>query len=148
MKKNKLIIISLLVVFLTGCSTTKEATTKDEFTNVLTESKFTVYESTPDFEYASVALIASKDDAEIVFVEGKKRYDIEGIFIDECKNVYNVAGSEYDSNTHGGKNWTNLTVTNDTTYYFVGWIGNTYVYAESPIEDKEVMKDIIKKLGY
>lgn len=148
MKKIKILVLCLLLICTSGCSSTKDAIDKDFFVNVLTENKYTVYEATDEFDYATVALIATKNDIKFTFVEGKKRYDIEGIFIDECKNAYSAAGSDYDSNTHGGKNWTNLTITNKTNYYFVGWIGNTYMFVEAPIEDKGKVVSIISELGY
>lgn len=149
MKKINIIIILLLVLVTAGCSkSTKEATTSDVFTQVLTDNNYKVSDYTQDFSFAEVALVAKKDEIEIVFVEGKKRYDIEGIFLDECNNIYSLVGTDYEKDSNKGSNWANLELVNDTNYYYVSWIGNTYLYVRAEIDSQSKIEDIIDELGY
>ena len=148
MKKFKLCIIILMMIIVTGCNTTKENIDVVSFQNTLEENNFKVYDITDEYGYATRAIYASKGSATINYVEGKKKYDIQGIFLDECKNVYNTASADYKDKTDGGKNWTYLTVTDDDNYYFVGWVENSYITIKAPKDQETKMNNLAKELGY
>lgn len=148
MKKLKLIGVSLFVLlFLCACGT-KEAKTPSEIQSILESYKFEVYDSTEKVGYADTALYGIKGQVKANYVKGNKKYDIQGIFLDECKNIYGKVSAGYEKQDNGGDNWTNLTVTDDDNYYFVGWIEDSYIVIEAPKDQKKIMDSLVKDLGF
>lgn len=148
MKKFKVIALLLVTILLVGCSSTKENIDPAKLQATLSDKKFDIYDTTSKVGYASNALYATKGKVKINFVKGSKRYDVQGIFLDECKNIYSVAGSDYTHETDGGKNWTYLIVYNDTDYYFVGWVNDSYISLSAPVDQMKKMNNLVKELGY
>ncbi len=145
---KKLLLVLIVPLLLCGCAGTKESKDPSEIQSILEEAKFDVYDSTEQVGYASRALYGIKGEAKANYVKGDKKYDIQGIFLDECKNVYNRAASDYKKSTDGGDNWTYLVVTDDTKYYFVGWIEDSYIVVESPKDQEKLMNKLVKDLGF
>lgn len=145
---KKLFFVLVVMCFLCGCGAAKTTIDPSEIQRILEEAKFDVYDSTERVGYASKALYGVKGEVKANYVKGDKKYDIQGIFLDECKNVYNRASTDYKKETDGGDNWTYLIVTDDTKYYFVGWIEDTYIVIESPIDQEHIMNKLVKDLGF
>lgn len=149
MKKFKYILMSLMVmVLLCGCGGVKEAKEPSEIQNILESYSFDVYDTTDQVGYADKALYGIKGQVKANYVKGSKKYDIQGIFLDECKNVYNKVTSDYKKEDDGGDNWTYLIVTDTEKYFFVGWIDDTYIAIESPIDQEKIMNKLVKELGF
>ena len=145
---KKLLLVLIVPLLLCGCAGTKESKDPSEIQSILEEAKFDVYDSTEQVGYASRALYGIKGEAKANYVKGDKKYDIQGIFLDECKNVYSVCGNDYKKDDNVGDNWTNLTVTNKETYYYVGWVGDSYITIVAPISYQSEMEAMIGKLGF
>lgn len=145
---KKLFLVLVVMCFLCGCGAPKVTKDPSEIQSVLEDAKFDVYDSTEQVGYASKALYGVKGEVKANYVKGDKKYDIQGIFLDECKNVYNRASTDYKKETDGGDNWTYLIVTDDTKYYFVGWIEDTYIVIESPIDQEHIINKLVKDLGF
>lgn len=140
--------ILLLLVVVTGCAKEKELIDVTTVKSTMEEYKINVADTTNKHGYAVQAYYGYKDDIKINFVKGNKRYDIQGIFLDECKNVYSVCGNDYKKDDEVGDNWTNLTVTNKDTYYYVGWVGDAYITIVAPISYQNEMQEMVEKLGF
>lgn len=149
MKKLKNILFILLVLlYVTGCGSTRKCLDVSEIQSILESSDFEVYDSTEQVGYAEKALYGIKGKVTANFVKGKKKYDIQGVFLDECKNVYSKTTSDYKNETNGGKNWTYLVVTDSTNYYFVGWIDDSYITITAPADQEKIMNKLVKDLGF
>lgn len=150
MRKFKYVICLLILVFcVSGCASSKKEDIDSSIVlKTMEEYKLDVTDIKNQVGYAIDAYYGVDGDIKINYIKGNKKYDIEGIFLDECKNVYSVCGNDYKKKTEGGENWTNLEVTNKDTYYFVGWVSDAYIIITSPIEYKSDMQDIVKKSGF
>lgn len=149
MKKVKyLLIILLLLLFVPGCTKEKDPIDITKVRSVIEEYNITVVDTTDKYDYAAQAYYGYKDEIKINFVKGNKRYDIQGLFLDECKNIYSVCGNDYKKDDNVGDNWTNLTVTNKDKYYYAGWVGDSYITIVAPISSKSDMESLVQKLGF
>ena len=149
MKKFKILILCLFAILVSGCSEIKSSIDGETFKEKAEGYKYVIQDITSQYAYAESSYLISNDNFKILYVEGKKKYDIEGIFIDECKNIFNTIGDVvYKDNVSGGTNWTSLSVTTDDTYYYVSWIDDTYIYASSSIDGKKNIEKFMDELGY
>ncbi|MCH5166738.1 MAG: hypothetical protein J1F35_02485 [Erysipelotrichales bacterium] len=148
MKKLKVSILILSILLLVGCGSVKESVDPATLQSILRENKFEVYDATSQVGYATSALYATRGDIKVNFVKATKKYDVQGVFLDESRNIYSVVGADYKHESNGGKNWTYLVVTNETDYYFVGWIDDSYITVSAPIDQQKRMNNIVKELGY
>lgn len=147
--KFKYVIMSLLVVvLLCGCGGTKTSKDPSEIQSILENANFDVYDTTDQVGYADTALYGAKGQVKANYVKGNKKYDIQGIFLDECKNIYNKVEADYKKEDNGGDNWTYLIVTDSEHYYFVGWIEDSYIAIESPADQEKLMNNLVKDLGF
>lgn len=143
-----ILIVLLLLVLVPGCAKEKELIDVTRVKSIMEEHNINVTDTTDKYGYATQAYYGYKDDIKINFVKGNKRYDIQGIFLDECKNVYSVCGNDYKKDDNVGDNWTNLTVTNKDTYYYVGWVSDSYITIVAPISFQGEMEELVSKLGF
>ena len=62
----------------------------------------------------------------------KKKYDVEGIFIDEYQNLFNEVGEKYDKKLSSGKTWKSLMLKTDEKIYYISWISDSYIIIKAP----------------
>lgn len=148
MKKLKVIIFLIIALLCVGCTKNKVALSGSEFLDKMNDMKYKVHDYSDTIDYAISAYSLSDKDIELTYIEGKRRYDIEGLFIDECKNVLTQAGENAKKSTKGGEKWTSMTVTTDDAYYYVSWIERTYIYVKTDLKHKTEVENIMKELGY
>lgn len=149
MKRVKILLLCVFTVLTAGCDKTKTAIKPDNFKKVLAEFKLDLTDKTSEVDYADVAYRVDAKAFDFIFIDGKKKYDIEGLFVDECKNVIEEIGSnEYKQEIGSGTNWASLEITTEDTFYYVSWISDTYLYIKAPINRSSDMQKIVKKLGY
>lgn len=149
MKTLKYFFITLLLLGLaSGCAKEKDLIDVTMVKSKMEEYNINVTDTTDKYGYAAQSYYGYKDDIKINFVKGNKRYDIQGIFLDECKNVYSVCGNDYQKDDNVGDNWSNLTVTNKDNYYYVGWVGDSYITIVAPISYQREMREMVEKLGF
>lgn len=149
MKKLKIILMCILTLFVTGCSKTRTALSPEEFSSILKDSNYKILDRTDTIDYADAAYVVNSDAYDFAFVKGKRKYDIEGLFIEECKNVMNDASNkEYEKDLDSGDNFAYLKITTDEKFYYVSWIGDTYLYIKAPITRRDEFENLLDKLGY
>lgn len=149
MKKIKYLIMSLaVIILLCGCGGTRNAKSASDIQSILEKYQFEVFDSTEQVGYADKALYGIKGQVKANYVKGNKKYDIQGIFLDECKNVYNKVLNDYEKEDKGGDNWTYLVVTDSEKYYFVGWVEDSYIAIESPADQTKLMNKMVNELGF
>lgn len=145
---KKVLIILFGVLLLTGCGQTKTSLADGEFSSLMSESGYTVYDDKENFSFAEHAYVVLEKDLKVVFVEGKRKADIEGIFIDQCNNVYQKVLEDYDDFKSSGSNWSTLKIKDSQNYYYVSLVDNTYLYIEGSIEKERKINKIIDLLNY
>lgn len=149
MKRAKILLLCFFTILTSGCDKTRSAIKPDAFQKVISEYKMNLVDKTKEIDYADVAYRIDAEAFDFVFIDGKKKYDIEGLFVDECKNVIDEIGSnEYEQKIGSGTNWAYLEITTEETFYYVSWISDTYLYIKAPINYSSEMKEIVGKLGY
>lgn len=147
-KLKKVLIVLLMCICVSGCGSTKETLDPRDIQSILEEASFEIYDSTEQVGYAEKAFYGIKGQVTANFVKGEKKYDIQGVFLDECKNVYSKVTNDYKRVNDGGKNWTYLIVTDKDKYYFVGWVDDSYITIDAPADQEKLMNKLVKELGF
>lgn len=149
MKRAKILILCLFTLMVAGCSDTKSAVKPEEFVKVIGEFKLDVQDQTDSVDYADAIYRVNSNTYDFIYIDGKKKYDIEGLFVDQCKNVIDDIGNDtYKQDIGSGSNWAKLEITTEEAYYYVSWIGDTYIYIKGLVGDADNFRDMINKLGY
>ena len=149
MKRTKVIILCLFTMLLAGCDKTKTVVKPDEFVEIMSSFKLDIEDKTEEVDYADALYRVNSDRYDFTYIDGKKKYDIEGLFVDQCKNVIDSIGNDtYKQDIGSGSNWAKLEITTEEKYYYVSWVGDTYIYIKGLVGDAETFREIIKKLGY
>ena len=148
MKKIKGLFLALAVCLLVGCSSKKEVLSPDRFLEIIEGEKLAPGDTTNSYTTFAEKAYVIDSNFYLLYVQGKNQYDIEGVFVDECRNVYNLLSTNATRKTSGGDNWTSLEATDGDNYYYVVWVGDTYIYSKATGDSKDRLKEVIKKLGY
>ena len=164
MKRYSLLTILIVcVLIITGCNKTKTKVSIDEFYKQASKLDIHMKDYSQSYGYANKAYQTESDEYKILFVDGKNKQDIHGIFFDEVKNIYAKAGlkntttedpeagvlttSPVDRKVDGGSGWESLELTKDDKYYYIIYVDNTYLYMEGNMDNKDLLiklKDSIK----
>lgn len=147
MRKIKVAIILLFSFILVGCGS-KTSITGDTFASKMTEMNYSIKDVLSNYDYAASAYNAYKDEVSVFFLKGKKKYDVEGIFIDEYKNLFNEVGEKYDKKLSSGKTWKSLMLKTDEKVYYISWITDSYIIIKAPKDKTIEVEKVIKTLGY
>lgn len=145
---KKILLILLSVLLLTGCGKKKVSLNDEEFYNIMSENKFQVYDDKENFPYAEHAYVIAEENLKVVFIEGKRKVDVEGVYVDQCNNVYKQALEGYDDTKKSGSNWSTLKLTDANNYYYVSLVDNTYLYIEGSLDKEVRINRIIDLLKY
>ena len=145
---KKIFIVLLGALLLTGCGESKTALADGEFSSLMTESGYKVFDDKENFAFAEHAYVVMEENLKVVFVEGKRKVDIEGIFVDQCNNVYRKVLEGYDDVKKSGSNWSTLKITDSENYYYVSLVDDTYLYIEGSIDKERRINKIIDLLNY
>lgn len=149
MKKLRVIFLCICTLMVAGCDKTKTAIKPEEFIQIIGEYNISLQDQTESVDYADAIYRLQSDTYDFIYIDGKKKYDIEGLFVDQCKNVIDEIGTAtYTQDIGSGSNWAKLEITTESTYYYVSWIGDTYIYVKGSVSDASVFREIIEKLGY
>lgn len=149
MKRLKVIVLCLFTMMAAGCDNTKTVIKPEEFREVIAGFNIDIQDKTDEVDYADAIYRLESDTYDFIYIDGKKKYDIEGLFIDQCKNVIDEIGNEaHKQDTGSGSNWAKMQITTEENFYYVSWIGDTYIYVKGKMADSTVFKEIIEKLGY
>lgn len=148
MKKIKIVLIVLCLVFLTSCAKTKSSITGDKFKEIIENNEYKITDVSSNYDYAISAYNAYKDEVNIFFLKGKKKYDVEGIFIDEYQNIYSQVGEKYEKKLTSGTSWTSLKLISDDKLYYLSWVDDSYIIITSLKNKESEVDKIVKLLGY
>lgn len=148
MKKIKIVLIVLCLVFLTSCAKTKSSITGDKFREIIENNEYKITDVSSNYDYAISAYNAYKDEVNIFFLKGKKKYDVEGIFIDEYQNIYSQVGEKYEKKLTSGTSWTSLKLISDDKLYYLSWVDDSYIIITSLKNKESEVDKIVKLLGY
>ena len=148
MKQFKVLLLIFSFIFLVGCGSPKEVVEPDAYLNIVKELNYEVQDHTSKFAYSEASYLISTNNFYALYVKGKKRHDVEGLFLDECRNVYNLAEEGYKETTDGHDNWVSLEVKDSKYYYYVVYVEDTYLYIKTDIANESMAKDLIERLGY
>lgn len=144
--KKKMFLLLISVMLLTGCGV-GDPITGEDFSKFARKNDYVIKDHTTNFAYADTAYLIN-DEIYIFFLDGKKKYDVEGLFLDECKNAYQEAGDDYSKKTRGGDDWLVLELNTDDKFFYLSMIEDTFVIVKSTQEKKSLAKDMIDELGY
>ena len=147
MRKIKVAIILLFSFILVGCGS-KNSITGDTFASKMTEMNYSKKDVLSNYDYAASAYNAYEDEVSVFFLKGKKKYDVEGIFIDEYQNLFNEVGEKYDKKLSSGKTWKSLMLKTDEKVYYISWISDSYIIIKAPKDKTTEVEKVIKTLGY
>ena len=149
MKSVKILVLCILSLIICGCSSIKQPISGNDFFDIARDNNYKPLDITSNYDYSKSAYLINEGTFKVLFVDGKKQYDIESVFIDECKNVLGgIENEELNEKIKSGENWTSLEITKEDTFYYIIWIDNTYVYSSVHKDIKDVLKKFIKELGY
>lgn len=150
MRNIKCIIVFVMAVFITGCTHVKDAPTIEAFEEKMKEHHYELIDRTNEVDYATKLYRINSEEFVFTFIKGKRKVDIEGLFIDECKNVVDEVGETDDRKQEidSGTNWSYLKLSNSTYVYYVSWINDTYIYIKAPKNSGESIIKVAKELGY
>lgn len=146
--KLKVLFVAVMIILVAGCAKDKEAITGSDFLEKAEEANYKMVDNTAAFDYAESVYSVSSKEFTMYFIDGKKSYDIKGLFLDECANIYKKMTDEYDKTTTGGDNWTTLEIKTDKKYYYVSWVKDTYLYIEAPLAKEKELEKFVDSLGY
>lgn len=156
MKKFKtlgLLILIILLITLTACSTSKKQLSVNEFKDLMRENSYYVVNSKEQFneyDYIEDSYIAIDSD-KTYQIEFYKLSDIDNsiAFYNYNKDIFeasNVSNSKYTdvNSSHSSK----YTLTTEDSYKVLSRINDTVVYVNVDIKYKDEVKSILKKMGY
>lgn len=142
-----LVIVSFLL--LTGCSPKSLSTvSSDKFKSVMDNEKIEYQDIKSKYSFATNAYLVEDNGMVITYVEGESSYDIQGIFLDECKNAYSKLNEDYKNKSKAGDNWTYIEASDSDKYFFVGRISKSYIVLSAPKSEMERARKIVNRLGY
>ena len=161
MKKFKILLLLVLVLFTTGCGK-RVPTTEEKFKDTFKDYK--VEDVTSDFNFVNKAFkVTGSNDLVVIFFDCKSVDVTKDIYYDEITNITKKAaaeliadnGKEYEYNENDiektitkGDNYTIAQYSLKDTYYRVSWIDNTYIYGKVDIGSKTTLVNLMNSLKY
>ena len=168
--KGKILIVLTILLLLTGCSDKRTALDSNNFLAISNSYNYTPTNVTENYDYANGAYVIKESGIYVFYIEGKDKYAIQGTFLDQCINIYKLAGIAEETTTSadddspinttttttiaykktlkGGEGWQYLKVTTDDKFYYASWIDKTYIYIEADASKTKDMEKFIDSLGY
>ena len=166
MKRYKLLTLLIIsVLIITGCASKKSTKSVSEFNDIAKNNNMTVYDGNT-YGYAEEASYVKTNDYSILFYKVKRGFDIQGMYIDEVKNVYTAAGIKdntttqeatvvaelttkpVEKNIRKGKNWSSLEVVTENRYYYLCMVDDTLFKIDSTLDKRDEVKNIIDAMKY
>lgn len=149
--KKKISILIITLLFLTGC--TKKSITVDEFTSSFDESEYTIN----TYEEGTIDTIIDGLESGAYITNGAYTIDFyilensakaHELFMSEKEEFEANKDTQVSENKESGKNYETYELTTSLMYMYTSRIDNTLIYISANKEDKNGIKDLIKKLGY
>lgn len=149
-------ILSLLVVFMlvfvTGCG--KKSLKTEDFIKKLEVLNYSVYDQTSMIEKLELrhtnGFVAAYFDADKVKLNYAEM-DSDKFAIDNYEDAVNELeskGNLSSSNVKKSRNYKKFTASDDKYYYVVVRLKRTCLYAYSKLENKSLVEELLKNIGY
>lgn len=153
MKRVKYIILLILLIFISGCSTEKKAIDYSKFNEIMTKEDYmiiNVKDQFSDYDYIEGAYIAIDPNSnfQIEFYElSNAEYGLD--FYNINKEVFQATESSSSTYTNvDTTNYNKYTLVNNESYKVISRIDNTIIYVDTFKKYSSNIKSILKKLGY
>ena len=157
----KKILLIILVLFMTGCTSVKTATNVNNFETVALNKGFSTYKGSSEYdsisyiseykewitkkiEYSRVTL----DDAVIemiVYTDSESADKVQQAHIEEF-NLRKSTGAQIVKVK--GKNYYHYSLVSNNRYMLSTRVDNTLIFCRVMLEDKNLVDSIIEELGY
>lgn len=147
---KKIYIISFCIIVLltiTGCK--KKKISIEEFNKKMTNDGYTIKDLGEEEKIKKSSLAVDSDNQyEIYFYEFNNFDDAKSIFYDIKDSVSKLAVKGSTSGIIERKKYLKYVLTNNDYYYVISTIDNTLVFGVTNVDNKNNLKNIIKKIGY
>ena len=153
MKKTKILVLLILVVLLSACSSTKKQLSVDEFKKIMRDNDYYVVNSKEQFseyDYIEDSYIAI-DSNRVFQIEFYKLSGIDNsiAFYDYNKDIFDAYKTSDDEYTDIDKdNNSKYILTTENSYKVLSRIDETVIYINVDVKYKDDIQSILKKLGY
>ena len=152
MKKLKyFVFLSVLILFITGCSLKKETITIDEFQKVTESSNYTFVDSTDSFaevDGIQKVGIASNGSWQVEFYQLSSKAKAEDLFESNKQGFKeDVSNTSYEETTKG-TNYKTYSLTTGTSYMYLSVVEDTLLYVRVPVEYRDQVRKFVDKTGY
>ena len=153
MKKVKVLMLLVLVVFLSACSSNKIAINVDEFKETMRDNSYYVVNSKEQFseyDYIVDSYIAINSDKTFQ-IEFYKLSDVDNsiAFYNYNKDIFDASKTSNSAYTDVNlNNNSKYTLTTEDSYKVLSRIDDTVIYVNTDKEYKDDIKSILKKIGY
>jgi len=153
MEKFKVLLLMVLVVLLSACSSNREALDDEKFVQIMQKEGFSIEsakEQFSDYGYIEDVYLALEKDS---------KYQIEFYELESDEyavSFYNVNKEIFQASETDKTIYTNVdltdsnkyTLTTENSYKVLSRIEDTVIYVDIDKQYKEEMQSILKKLGY
>lgn len=153
MKKIKTLILLILCVLLSACSSNKTAISIDEFKEKMRDDSYYVVNSKEQFseyDYIIDSYIAINSNKTFQ-IEFYKLSDIDNsvAFYNYNKDIFDASKTSNSAYTDVNlNNISKYTLTTEDSYKVLSRIDDTVIYVNTNKEYKDEIKSILKKIGY
>lgn len=153
MKNFKVLLLLVLVVLLSACSSNKEAIDDEKFKNIMEKDGFSITSAKDQFsEYDYI------EDVYLA-IDKNSTYQIEFYELEDDEyaiSFYNVNKEIFQASETDKSVYTNVdltesnkyTLTTEDDYKVLSRIEDTVIYVDVDKEYKEEVQSVLKKLGY
>lgn len=160
MKKSFLIVIIIVLLFILGGVATysilnkeKESITNEEFKSIMENKGYTIVDVTSQYAqygYIEKGYIAITNDRQYQVEFYTLTNDEKAVyFYNTNKTIFENSKQGVTSETNAElKNYCKYTLNNNGKYKVISRINNTAIYLDVDEQYKDIIKDLLRELGY
>ena len=134
-----------------GCAAKKEPITAAEFSQRMEQEGYAILDATEQFEgqvLSATLAIEQSGEYQIEFFEVETEQQAKMAFEQNRATFESQKGLVSSSYATNGRNFSVYAQTSNGKYSYVCRVGQTFVYASVPEQNKDAVKSAIKGLGY
>lgn len=149
-KRYPLAAVLALVLFCSGCGSSKTPITVQEFTDKTEESGFVLVDAADQFEEGSVesVLLAVGENYQLEFYVLPSTDQASSAFSQNRETFESAAGSVSSHKSVSLGNYSYFYQTTSENFYLVSVIDSTMIYCVAPKDYADEIKTLVKELGY
>ena len=146
-----IIICFVMISFVTGCS--KKKISIEKFNEIMKEKGYKISDDIKlDNEEETVKKYSIVNDPDnkymIQFYQFDSHEDAKLVYHKMRLELYSIPVKGSTSGSIERKKYYKFVLTNDDKYYIVSVIDNTLLFAYTKVENKNELKNFVKKIGY